>query len=52
MLDFAYRLAANEERRLILQTILSDSVESLYTKLGFNRVYLKELFVKAKREVS
>lgn len=52
MLDFAYRLATREERRLILQTILSDSVESLYTKLGFNRVHLKELFVKAKKEVA
>jgi hypothetical protein len=46
MLDFAARLAANEDRKLILQTILSDSVEPLYAKLGFKRAYLKELFTR------
>jgi hypothetical protein len=46
MLDFSNRLAVGEGRKLILQTILSDSVEVLYTKLGFRRVYTKELFVR------
>lgn len=46
MLDFANKLAVNEGRRFILQTILSDSVEPLYVKLGFRRVYMKELFVR------
>lgn len=46
MLDFSNRLAASEGRKLILQTVLSDSVEPLYLKLGFRRVYLKELFVR------
>ncbi|MDA4131582.1 MAG: GNAT family N-acetyltransferase, partial [Thaumarchaeota archaeon] len=46
MLDFSNRLAINEGRKLILQTILSDSVESFYLKLGFRRAYLKELFVR------
>ena len=46
MLDFSHKLAINEGRKLILQTILSDSVEPLYLKLGFRRVYLKELFVR------
>lgn len=45
ILAFANKLAAAEKRRLILQTILSDSVEPLYLKLGFRRLYLKELFV-------
>ncbi len=46
MLDFANRLAKDEGRKLILQTILSDLVEPLYVKLGFRRAYTKELFVK------
>jgi len=46
ILDFSSKLARNEGRRLILQTILSDSVEPLYKKVGFRRVYLKELFAK------
>lgn len=46
MLEHCYRVAESEGRRLILQTILSDSVEGLYTKVGFRRAYLKELFVK------
>ncbi len=46
MLDFSYRVAVEEGRKLILQTILSDSLEVLYTKLGFKRAYLKDLFVK------
>jgi GNAT superfamily N-acetyltransferase len=46
ILDFANKLAKDEGRKLILQTILSDSVEPLYIKLGFRRVYTKELFVK------
>lgn len=46
LLAFANTLAVAEKRKLILQTILSDSVESLYVKLGFRRLYLKELFVR------
>jgi GNAT superfamily N-acetyltransferase len=46
ILEHCYRLARSEGRKLILQTILSDSVEVFYKKIGFRRVYLKELFVK------
>jgi len=46
MLDLSRKLAANEGRRLILQTILSDSLEAFYLKLGFARLYLKDMFVK------
>jgi GNAT superfamily N-acetyltransferase len=46
MLDLARRLATNEGRRLILQTILSDSHETFYLKFGFTRSYLKDMFVK------
>jgi N-acetylglutamate synthase-like GNAT family acetyltransferase len=46
LLDFASTLAKNEGRRLILQTILSDSVEPFYLKLGFRRVYVKELLIR------
>jgi N-acetylglutamate synthase-like GNAT family acetyltransferase len=49
MLEFANRLAVSEGRRLILQTILSDSVEPFYLKLGFKRMYLKELLVLDRR---
>ena len=45
MLEFSHRSAVKEGRRLILQTILSDSAEGLYLKLGFKRAYLKDLFV-------
>ena len=48
LLDFASKLAKNEGRKLILQTILSDSVEALYAKVGFRRVYLKELFASTR----
>jgi len=46
MLDFSWRVAAGEGRGLILQTMLSDAVERFYLKLGFRRVYLKDMFVK------
>jgi len=46
MLEFSHRLAVGEGRTLILQTILSESLEGLYLKLGFRRAYLKDLFVK------
>jgi len=46
MLEFSHRLAVEEGRTLILQTILSESLEGLYLKLGFRRAYLKDLFVK------
>jgi GNAT superfamily N-acetyltransferase len=47
MLKVAADVAAGERRKLVLQTILSDSVESLYTKLGFERLYLKDIFAKS-----
>ena len=47
LLESACATAASEGRRLILQTILSDSVEGIYLKFGFKRRYLKELFVKS-----
>jgi N-acetylglutamate synthase-like GNAT family acetyltransferase len=50
ILDFSNKLAKSEGRRLILQTMLSDSVELLYVKLGFRRVYLKELFARRSRQ--
>jgi len=46
MLEFSHRTAVEEGRKLVLQTILSDSLEGLYRKLGFKRAYLKDLFVK------
>lgn len=46
MLEHSRRIAASEGRRLILQTILSDSLEGFYLKLGFKRAYVKDLFVK------
>jgi len=49
LLDFSHKQAVEEGRRLILQTILSDSVEGLYLKLGFRRAYMKDLFVKDPR---
>jgi GNAT superfamily N-acetyltransferase len=52
MLDLSRRLAAKEGRKLILQTILSDSLESFYLKLGFTRLYLKDVFVKDARRVA
>jgi hypothetical protein len=39
-------LAVKEGRTLILQTILSESLEGLYLKIGFRRAYMKDLFVK------
>lgn len=51
MLDFSRKVAASEGRKLILQTILSDAVERFYLKLGFQRVYLKDLFVKDQRRI-
>jgi len=46
MLDLSSRMAANEGRKLILQTILSDSLERFYLKLGFTQLYVKDIFVK------
>ncbi|MDA4122883.1 MAG: GNAT family N-acetyltransferase [Thaumarchaeota archaeon] len=46
MLDQSRRLAASEGRRLFLQTILSDSLQRFYTKLGFETLYVKDMFVK------
>jgi GNAT superfamily N-acetyltransferase len=52
LLDLSRSLAAREGRKLILQTILSDSLESFYLKLGFTRLYLKDVFVKDIRQVT
>jgi ribosomal protein S18 acetylase RimI-like enzyme len=41
---FLRDLSASEGRKLVLQTIASDSVEGLYLKQGFKRVYSKSLF--------
>jgi GNAT superfamily N-acetyltransferase len=41
---FLRDLSASEGRKLILQTIASDSVEGLYLKEGFKRAYVKRLF--------
>jgi N-acetylglutamate synthase-like GNAT family acetyltransferase len=46
MLDLSRRLAASEGKGLVLQTILSDSLERFYLKLGFTRSYVKDVFVK------
>jgi len=45
----ASRMAANEGRQLILQTIASENVEGFYAKGGFRRLYLKRL---TRREAS
>jgi GNAT superfamily N-acetyltransferase len=42
----AHASSTSEGGKLILQTILSDSLEGFYVKLGFQRAYTKELFVK------
>ena len=49
MLELSHREAANEGRRLVLQTILSDSMEGFYLKLGFARLYAKDVFVRDAR---
>lgn len=52
MLDLSRRMAADEGRTLILQTILSDSLESFYFKLGFKRAYVKDMFLKDARRAA
>jgi GNAT superfamily N-acetyltransferase len=39
----ANRVATDEGRQLILQTLLSDGVEGFYSKGGFRRLYLKHM---------
>jgi len=46
LLGVIRRLAKKERRELILQTMLSDSVEVFYLKNGFGRVYVKKVFEK------
>jgi N-acetylglutamate synthase-like GNAT family acetyltransferase len=46
MLDSMIEIAAREKRRLILQTLLSDSAEGFYLKQGFKRAYSKDIFVR------
>lgn len=40
-------LARRERRKLILQTMLSDSVEDFYLRNGFNRLYIKSVYERA-----
>jgi N-acetylglutamate synthase-like GNAT family acetyltransferase len=44
MLKHMLGLSQSEGRRLILQTIASDSVEGFYLKRGFEQIYAKALF--------
>jgi N-acetylglutamate synthase-like GNAT family acetyltransferase len=44
MLRYMREVARGERRKLILQTIASDSLEGFYLKQGFKRVYAKTLF--------
>jgi GNAT superfamily N-acetyltransferase len=48
MLAHSHQQATGEGGTLILQTILSDSTEGFYLKLGFKRAYVKDLFVKGR----
>ena len=50
MVDFMRKLAEKEKRRLVLQTMASDSLEGFYIKQGFVRAYAKTLFEKSPRE--
>jgi GNAT superfamily N-acetyltransferase len=44
LLEFVYSDSRDDWNRFVLQTMLSDEAESLYLKLGFKRVYLKQFF--------
>jgi hypothetical protein len=44
MVRFMRELTAGEGRSLVLQTIVSDSLEGFYVKQGFKRAYAKSLF--------
>lgn len=44
MVDFMRSTSGAERRRLILQTLVSDSAEGFYLKQGFVTVYAKSLF--------
>lgn len=46
MIDAAHSMARREGEALILQTLLSDSVEPLYLGLGFRRLYLKSVMTR------
>lgn len=46
LLHEASRMADHEKRMVVLQTIVSDAVESFYLKGGFRRRYLKHLLKK------
>jgi GNAT superfamily N-acetyltransferase len=49
MIAFLRRLAESEGRRLVLQTIASDSLEQFYVKQGFRLAYTKTFFEKRPR---
>jgi GNAT superfamily N-acetyltransferase len=46
MLNSMLAIAKREKRKLILQTLLSDSAEGFYLKQGFKRVYSKSVFTR------
>ena len=46
MVSYMRELAQGEGRKLVLQTIASDSVEGFYLKQGFKRAYVKTLFTR------
>ncbi len=52
MVEYLRDLAESEGRKLILQTIGSDSVEGFYLKQGFRRAYAKSLFERRLRKAS
>ena len=46
LLESVYSDSKNEGNKVVLQTMISDQAEDFYRKLGFARVYLKQLFKK------
>jgi ribosomal protein S18 acetylase RimI-like enzyme len=44
MLRSAYEMSVKEKARFVLQTMLSDSIEEFYLKLGFIKRYTKDFF--------
>lgn len=46
LLESVYSDSKSEGNKVVLQTMISDQAEDLYRKLGFDRVYLKQLFKK------
>lgn len=46
LLEYVYSDSKSEGNKVLLQTMMSDETEDLYRKLGFDRVYLKQMFKK------